>query len=66
MYVFLNVCVFLSGYDESTGKVVNHESRTVKHICGKPILDNNAVNLFSSILIALVMPGIAWGIWPKQ
>ncbi|XP_023682710.2 transmembrane protein 19 isoform X1 [Paramormyrops kingsleyae] len=63
---FLGASMQYSGYDESTGKVVNHESRTAKHICGKPILDNNAVNLFSSILIALVMPGIAWGIWPRQ
>ncbi|KAG9342222.1 hypothetical protein JZ751_016724 [Albula glossodonta] len=55
-----------SGYDESIGKVVNYESSTSKRICGKPILDNNAVNLFSSILIALVLPGVAWGFWPQQ
>ncbi|KAJ8411243.1 hypothetical protein AAFF_G00172490 [Aldrovandia affinis] len=55
-----------SGYDESIGKVVNYESRTTKRISGKPILDNNAVNLFSSILIALVLPGMAWGFWPQQ
>ncbi|XP_036373874.1 transmembrane protein 19-like [Megalops cyprinoides] len=55
-----------SGYEEGTGKVVNHESRTAKWICGKPILDNNAVNLFSSIIIALVLPGVAWGFWPRQ
>ncbi|XP_064198451.1 transmembrane protein 19-like isoform X2 [Anguilla rostrata] len=55
-----------SGYDESIGKVVNCESKTAKWICGKPILDNNAVNLFSSIIIALVLPGLAWGLWPGQ
>ncbi|XP_041936307.1 transmembrane protein 19 [Alosa sapidissima] len=54
-----------SGYDESTGKVVNYESKTTKRICGKPILDNNAVNLFSSLLIALFLPGLAWGVWPR-
>ncbi|KAL0967241.1 hypothetical protein UPYG_G00249670 [Umbra pygmaea] len=42
-----------SGYDASVGKVVNYESVTTKRICGKPILDNNGVNLFSSILVAL-------------
>ncbi|MCI4388882.1 hypothetical protein PGIGA_G00091140 [Pangasianodon gigas] len=55
-----------SGYDESTGKVVNFESPKVKWICGKPILDNNGVNLFSSVLIALILPGIAWGVWPTR
>ncbi|NP_001187622.1 transmembrane protein 19 [Ictalurus punctatus] len=55
-----------SGYDESTGKVVNFESPKVKWICGKPILDNNGVNLFSSILIALILPGVAWGVWPVR
>ncbi|KPP73582.1 transmembrane protein 19-like [Scleropages formosus] len=63
---FLGANMQYSGYDESIGKVVNHETRTAKHISGKPILDNNAVNLFSSILIALVMPGLAWGFWPRQ
>nr|ADO27811.1 transmembrane protein 19 [Ictalurus furcatus] len=55
-----------SGYDESTGKVVNFESPKVKWICGKPILDNNGVNLFSSILIALILPGVVWGVWPVR
>ncbi|XP_042560877.1 transmembrane protein 19 [Clupea harengus] len=54
-----------SGYDESIGKVVNYESKTTRRICGKAILDNNAVNLFSSLLIALVLPGVAWGFWPR-
>ncbi|KAI5094241.1 transmembrane protein 19 [Silurus meridionalis] len=55
-----------SGYDESTGKVVNAEAPNVRWICGKPILDNNGVNLFSSVLIALILPGIAWGVWPTR
>lgn len=55
-----------SGYDESIGKVVNYESKTTKRISGKAILDNNAVNLFSSLLIALFLPGIAWGFWPRM
>ncbi|XP_029604104.1 transmembrane protein 19 [Salmo trutta] len=53
-----------SGYDESLGKVVNYASVTTKRICGKPILDNNGVNLFSSIIVALVLPGFAWSFWP--
>ncbi|XP_060758769.1 transmembrane protein 19 isoform X2 [Neoarius graeffei] len=55
-----------SGYDESTGKVVNFQAPKIKWICGKPILDNNGVNLFSSVLIALILPGIAWGVWPTR
>lgn len=54
-----------SGFDSSIGKVVSYESATTQRICGKPILDNNAVNLFSSVLIALVLPGLAWGLWPR-
>lgn len=53
------------GFDSSIGKVVSYESATTRWICGKPILDNNAVNLFSSVLIALVLPGLAWGVWPR-
>ncbi|XP_036433074.1 transmembrane protein 19 isoform X2 [Colossoma macropomum] len=63
---FLGANMQYSGYDESTGKVVHHESPAVKRICGKPILDNNGVNLFSSILIALFLPGFAWGFWPRH
>lgn len=55
----------LAGFDASIGKVVSYESATTQRICGKPILDNNAVNLFSSILVALVLPGLAWGVWPR-
>ncbi|KAK3544388.1 hypothetical protein QTP86_010135 [Hemibagrus guttatus] len=55
-----------SGYDESTGMVVNSVAPKVKWISGKPILDNNGVNLFSSVLIALILPGVAWGFWPMR
>ena len=54
-----------SGFDSSIGKVVSYESATTRRICGKPILDNNAVNLFSSVLVALILPGLAWGMWPR-
>ncbi|XP_054658955.1 transmembrane protein 19 isoform X5 [Grus americana] len=53
------------GFDQNIGMVVNHQTKDSKHISGKPILDNNAVNLFSSIIIALVLPGVAWCFWPR-
>ncbi|XP_068132774.1 transmembrane protein 19 [Hyperolius riggenbachi] len=62
---YLGAVMQYSGYDESTGKIVNHPTRDAKLISGKPILDNNTVNLFSSILVALLLPGVAWGIWPR-
>lgn len=63
---FLGATMQFSGYDETIGKVVSYESPNVKRISGKPILDNNGVNLFSSILIALFLPGFAWVFWPGQ
>lgn len=54
------------GFDESTGMVVNNPTNEVKYVAGKPILDNNAVNLFSSVLIALLLPTAAWGFWPRE
>ncbi|XP_077956884.1 transmembrane protein 19 isoform X2 [Gasterosteus aculeatus] len=62
---FLGAHMQYSGYDASIGKVVNYQSATTRRICGKPILDNNAVNLFSSVLVALILPGLAWGMWPR-
>lgn len=54
-----------SGYDESINKIVSYESKTTRRISGKAILDNNAVNLFSSLIVALVLPGVAWLLWPR-
>lgn len=62
---FLGAHMQYSGFDSSIGKVVSYESATTRRICGKPILDNNAVNLFSSVLVAIVLPGLAWGVWPR-
>lgn len=62
---YLGAHMQYSGFDSSIGKVVGYESATTSWICGKPILDNNAVNLFSSVLVALVLPGLAWGMWPR-
>ncbi|XP_068443126.1 transmembrane protein 19 [Clinocottus analis] len=62
---YLGAHMQYSGFDASIGKVVAYESPTTRRICGKPILDNNAVNLFSSVIVALVLPGLAWGMWPR-
>ncbi|XP_042326009.1 transmembrane protein 19 isoform X2 [Sceloporus undulatus] len=62
---YLGATMQYSGLDTRTGMVVNHQTKGAKHISGKPILDNNAVNLFSSVVIALLLPGAAWGFWPR-
>ncbi|CAH2277896.1 transmembrane 19 [Pelobates cultripes] len=62
---YMGAIMQYSGYDENTGQIVNHPTRDAKLISGKPILDNNAVNLFSSIFVALMLPGVAWSFWPR-
>lgn len=62
---FLGANMQYSGFDSSIGKVVSYESATTQRICGKPILDNNSVNLFSSVLVAIVLPGLACWVWPR-
>lgn len=63
---YLGATMQFTGLDESTGMVVNSPTNEVKYIAGKPILDNNAVNLFSSVLVALLLPTAAWGFWPME
>ncbi|KAM4900927.1 transmembrane protein 19 isoform 1-T1 [Sylvia borin] len=63
---YLGATMQYSGFDQTIGMVVNHQTTDSKHISGKPILDNNAVNLFSSVIIALVLPGTAWFFWPRR
>lgn len=63
---YLGAIMQYSGYDENIGMVVSHMTPNGRHISGKPILDNNAVNLFSSILIALVLPGMSVSFWPRS
>nr|XP_033807827.1 transmembrane protein 19 isoform X1 [Geotrypetes seraphini] len=63
---YLGAIMQYSGFDENMGKVVNHQTNGARLISGKPILDNNAVNLFSSIIIALLLPGVAWSFWPRK
>ncbi|OXB59820.1 hypothetical protein ASZ78_007303 [Callipepla squamata] len=56
---------FVSGFDKNTSMVVNYQTRDCQHISGKPILDNNTVNLFSSLLVAVVFPAVALWSWPR-
>nr|XP_045007673.1 transmembrane protein 19 isoform X4 [Jaculus jaculus] len=63
---YLGATMQFTGLDESTGMVVNSPTKEAKHVAGKPILDNNAVNLFSSVLVALLLPTAAWGFWPRE
>ncbi|KAM6292640.1 transmembrane protein 19-like isoform 2-T2 [Porphyrio hochstetteri] len=62
---YLGATMQYSGFDQNIGMVVNHQTKDSKHISGKPILDNNIVNLFSSIITALVLPGMACFFWPR-
>ncbi|NXW17362.1 TMM19 protein, partial [Circaetus pectoralis] len=62
---YLGATMQYSGFDQNIGMVVNHQTKDSKHISGKPILDNNTVNLFSSVIIALVLPSVAWCFWPR-
>uniref|UniRef100_A0A6G1R461 Transmembrane protein 19 n=1 Tax=Hypotaenidia okinawae TaxID=2861861 RepID=A0A6G1R461_9GRUI len=62
---YLGATMQYSGFDQNIGMVVNHQTKDSKHISGKPILDNNIVNLFSSIITAFVLPGVAIFFWPR-
>ncbi|XP_074868921.1 transmembrane protein 19 [Carettochelys insculpta] len=62
---YLGATMQYTGYDKRIGMVVSHQTEDSKHVSGKPILDNNAVNLFSSVVIALLLPRVAWGFWPR-
>lgn len=51
-----------SGVNEQ-GMVVEHPGKGVKHVCGRQVLDNHSVNLLSSVITALTLPGIAKLFW---
>ncbi|NWU52122.1 TMM19 protein, partial [Dromas ardeola] len=63
---YLGATMQYSGFDQNIGMVVSYQTKDSKHISGKPILDNNTVNLFSSIIIALVLPSMSWFFWPRR
>lgn len=52
-----------SGYCSVRKRVVNKPSPTAKHIAGRPILDNHAVNFISSLLTSITMPYIGYFLW---
>ncbi|CAK1556384.1 unnamed protein product [Leptosia nina] len=52
-----------SGIDKD-GKIVSHSSVSVKHISGKNILDNNSVNLISTVVMGLLIPTLSKNFWP--
>ena len=54
----LGAMVQYSGYSEKLGRVVNAPGgEGVKHIAGRDIIGNHAVNFVSSLVTALVVPG---------
>lgn len=52
-----------SGYCSVKKCVVHKPSPTVKHISGRAILDNHAVNFVSCLLTSVVMPIIGYFLW---
>ena len=52
-----------SGYCSVKKRVVNKPSTTAKHISGRAILDNHAVNFVSSLLTSIAMPFIGYFLW---
>ncbi|XP_045498001.1 transmembrane protein 19 [Colias croceus] len=52
-----------SGVDKD-GKIVSHSRLSVKHISGRNILDNNSVNLMSTVIMGLLIPTLCKNVWP--
>jgi len=61
---FLGATCQYSGFCMLRKKVVSEICSTTKHISGVNILSNHQVNLFSSIIVALVCPVCAYYCWP--
>ncbi|XP_052777177.1 transmembrane protein 19-like [Mya arenaria] len=60
---FLGATLQYSGYDKSSGRIVNKPGPSVEHICGTVFLDNHSVNLVASLSTALLAPRIAFMVW---
>ncbi len=61
------IIIMFAGYDHSRKCIVEKESDSVsvEHISGTALLDNHAVNLVSSFLMALLTPRIALLVWAR-
>ena len=59
----LGATLQFSGYCSVRKRVVNKPSPSTKHISGRSILDNHAVNLVSSLLTSITMPFIGYFLW---
>ncbi|XP_071941619.1 transmembrane protein 19-like isoform X2 [Antedon mediterranea] len=62
---FLGATLQYSGFCDDKRIVVDFPSDSTKHISGVPVLDNNGVNMFSSLFTALIMPSICLAFWPS-
>ncbi|XP_020279439.1 transmembrane protein 19-like [Pseudomyrmex gracilis] len=60
----LGATVNYSGVNEE-GLIVKRPGKGVKHISGNEVFDNQSINLFCSIGIALILPQIAKVFWPS-
>ncbi|KAK2709275.1 transmembrane protein 19-like isoform X2 [Artemia franciscana] len=59
---FLGAKFQFSGVHCETGAVVEEPGPKVKHICGRQVLDNHAINLLSCLFTAILTPSIAQAI----
>ena len=59
----LGATVQYSGYSSFKKRVVHKPLPSVKHISGRPILDNHAVNFVSCVVTSAVMPIIGYFLW---
>uniref|UniRef100_A0A8D8TA40 Transmembrane protein 19 n=2 Tax=Cacopsylla melanoneura TaxID=428564 RepID=A0A8D8TA40_9HEMI len=61
----LGATVQYSGFDESRKVVVSQPGPGVKHISGRKVLDNDSVNLLSSIFTGLITSKLASYVWSQ-
>lgn len=60
---YLGAIFQYSGYCSLRKKVVNLKYKTSEHITGWDVLDNDQVNLFSSLIISVVTPIVGYYLW---